>query len=124
MEMLWDVVQILVNLVSSYRYDKELVNSDIANYEAEILNAAIQKKQLDHDNLVMILGTRNVFQLKETFQCYKQNYGSTIDQVHFFFFSSQSFVMHFLDHLLLPLHLDKSFGRTLRIVEMAYWNLS
>lgn len=82
--MLWGIVQILVGLVSSYRYDKELVNSDIANFEAEILHEATETKQLDHDNVVWILSTRNVFQLKSTFQCYKQNYGNTIDQVHLF----------------------------------------
>lgn len=74
------VTKILVGLVSSYRYDKELVNSDIANFEAEILHEATETKQLDHDNVVWILSTRNVFQLKATFQCYKQNYGNTIDQ--------------------------------------------
>lgn len=69
-------------LVSSYRYDRESVDLNIANSEAAKLHEAIKAKQLDHDDVVWILGTRNAFQLKSTFQCYKINYGNPIDQVH------------------------------------------
>lgn len=68
-------------LVSSYRYDRQLVDVDVADKEAKILHEAIQEKQLDQDSVVRILSTRNVSQLKETFQCYNQNYGNTIEQV-------------------------------------------
>ncbi|WOH14738.1 hypothetical protein DCAR_0934260 [Daucus carota subsp. sativus] len=74
------VRKILVALVRSYRYDRQLVESDVANNEAKILHEAIKAKQLDQDDVVRILSTRNVSQLKETFQCYNQNYGSTIEQ--------------------------------------------
>ncbi|KAK2986478.1 hypothetical protein RJ640_025488 [Escallonia rubra] len=74
------VRKILVGLVRSYRYDKEVVDSDVAEAEAAMLHEAIEAKQLDHDNVVLILGTRNIFQLKLTFECYKQNYGNHIDQ--------------------------------------------
>ncbi|KAK3038959.1 hypothetical protein RJ639_027444 [Escallonia herrerae] len=74
------VRKILVGLVRSYRYDKEVVDSDVAEAEAAMLHEAIEAKQLDHDNVVLILGTRNIFQLKLTFDCYKQNYGNHIDE--------------------------------------------
>nr|XP_016505752.1 PREDICTED: annexin D3-like [Nicotiana tabacum] len=74
------VQKILIGLVRSYRYDKELVDPSLANAEAAILREAIRTKQLDSDNHLMILSTRNFHQLRATFECYKQNYGFSIDQ--------------------------------------------
>ncbi|KAL6998037.1 Annexin D3 [Sarracenia purpurea var. burkii] len=74
------VRKVLVGLVSSYRYDREVVDLDIANLEAAKLHDAIERKNLDHDDIIWILSTRNVFQLKATFECYQQNYGNTIYQ--------------------------------------------
>ncbi|KAK6163032.1 hypothetical protein DH2020_002873 [Rehmannia glutinosa] len=74
------VQKILVSLVSSYRSDKEVVDSNIASMEAAKLHEAIEAKKLDDDELVRVLSTRNVFQLRETFKCYKDNYGKSIDQ--------------------------------------------
>lgn len=67
--------------MSSYRFDEEEVDFTVANSEASILHEGIKKKLLDHDFIVWILSTRNIFQLRETFKCYKQNYGNPIDQV-------------------------------------------
>lgn len=72
--------KLLVGLVSSYRYDREVVDMVVAKSEAATLHEAIRTKQLDCDSVVWILCTRNVFQLKATFDCYKQNYGKPIDQ--------------------------------------------
>ncbi|KAL2234126.1 annexin D3 [Sesamum indicum] len=74
------VQKILVSLVSSYRYDKEHVDYDMANMEAAILRKAIEAKKLDDDEVVRVLSTRNMFQLAQTFLCYKNNYGKSIDQ--------------------------------------------
>ncbi|KAK4414531.1 Annexin D3 [Sesamum alatum] len=74
------VQKILVSLVSSYRYDKAVVDDDIANEEAAILHKAIEAKKLDDDEVVRVLSTRNKFQLIQTFLCYKNNYGKSIDQ--------------------------------------------
>ncbi|KAF7138354.1 hypothetical protein RHSIM_Rhsim07G0065100 [Rhododendron simsii] len=74
------VRKVLLGLVSSYRYDKELVDMSVANVEAAKLHDAIEKKRLDHDDVVWILSTRNIFQLKATFECYQQKYESTIYQ--------------------------------------------
>lgn len=70
-------------LVSSYRYDKEVVDSIIAILEADTLREAIETKHLDLDDFLWILSTRNVFQLKATFQYYQQKYGNSIYQVRF-----------------------------------------
>ncbi|XP_049351428.1 annexin D3-like isoform X5 [Solanum verrucosum] len=74
------VQKVLIGLVRSYRYDKELVDPSIANEESAIIRETIRTKQLDSDNFLLILSTRNVHQLRATFECYKQNYGFSIDQ--------------------------------------------
>lgn len=75
------IAQLLVGIVSSYRYDKELVDMNIASLEAAKLHEAIKRKQLDHDDIVYVLSTRNVYQLRATFKCYQQKFGNPIDQV-------------------------------------------
>lgn len=75
------IIQLLLGLVSSYRFDREEVDLVVANSEASTLHEAIKTKQLDHDHVVWILSTRNIFQLRETFDCYKQNFGNPIGQV-------------------------------------------
>ncbi|XP_050231321.1 annexin D3 [Mercurialis annua] len=72
--------KILVSLVSSYRYDKELVDTNLAKAEAEKLHEAIKSKQLGNDDLVFILSTRNVYQLRATFRSYQQNFETPIHQ--------------------------------------------
>ncbi|CAN1822748.1 Annexin D3 [Linum perenne] len=77
--------QLLGGLVRSYRYDKELVDMNFANVEASKLHEAIKTKQLYHDDLIYILSTRNLYQLRTTFELYKQRFGNSIDQVLFFY---------------------------------------
>ncbi|KAF7139204.1 hypothetical protein RHSIM_Rhsim07G0064900 [Rhododendron simsii] len=74
------VRKVLVGLVSSYRYDKEVVDSIVAILEADKMREAIETKHLDLDDFLWILSTRNVFQLKATFQYYQQKYGNSIYQ--------------------------------------------
>lgn len=76
-------MQLLLGLVTSYRFDKEVVDTNVAKLEAEHLHNAIKKKELDHDHVVWILGTRNFFQLRATFASYKQEYSTSIDEVSF-----------------------------------------
>ncbi|KAL5547258.1 hypothetical protein UlMin_006945 [Ulmus minor] len=49
--------KLLVGLVSSYRYDKEVVDKVLAESEASQLHEAFKTKQLDHDHVVWILST-------------------------------------------------------------------
>ncbi|CAN1128217.1 Annexin D3 [Linum perenne] len=72
--------KLLGGLVRSYRYDKELVDMNFANVEASKLHEAIKTKQLYHDDLIYILSTRNLYQLRTTFELYKQRFGNSIDQ--------------------------------------------
>ncbi|XP_071707301.1 annexin D3 [Rutidosis leptorrhynchoides] len=72
------VRKILVGLASSYRFDGAVVDLNVANDEASKLQEAIALKQLDQDVVVWILSTRNMFQLKATFESYNQQYGSSI----------------------------------------------
>ena len=81
--VIMDIVQLLVGLVSSYRYDKVTANLEVAKAEASKLHEAIKTKKLDDDHIVWILSTRNIFQLRETFACYKQLSGNTLEQVLF-----------------------------------------
>lgn len=74
------VQKILVSLVRSYRYDKEVVDSTSAKHEAAKLHDAIVANKLDDEELMLVLSIRNMFQLRETFKCYKDNYGKSIDQ--------------------------------------------
>ncbi|XP_022138882.1 annexin D3 [Momordica charantia] len=72
--------KLLVGLVSSFRHDKEVVDNVVADSEADLLHNAIKAKQLNRSGVVWILSTRNFFQLRATFACYKQKYGNPIDQ--------------------------------------------
>jgi len=74
-------LQLLVTLASTFRYDKDRTDAEVATIEAAMLREAIEKKQLDHDHVLYILGTRSIYQLRETFVAYKKNYGVTIDKV-------------------------------------------
>ncbi|KAJ6392869.1 hypothetical protein OIU77_022366 [Salix suchowensis] len=72
--------KILVAVASSYRYDKELVDMNVADSEAAKLHEAIKSNKLDKDDISLILSTRNFHQLRATFACYKQSFGNSIDQ--------------------------------------------
>ncbi|XVF00303.1 hypothetical protein REPUB_Repub03eG0273200 [Reevesia pubescens] len=72
--------KILLGLVTSYRYDKELFDMDVANLEADRLHEAVKTKEFVHDDVVYILSTRNFYQLRTTFECYKKKHGNPIDK--------------------------------------------
>ncbi|CAN1316387.1 Annexin D3 [Linum perenne] len=72
--------KVLVGLVRSYRYDKELVDMNIAQSESSKLYEAIELKKLDDEDVVYILSTRNAYQLKATFELYEQLSGNPIHQ--------------------------------------------
>ncbi|XP_021887410.1 annexin D3 [Carica papaya] len=74
------IAKVLVALVRSYRYDKELVDPNVANSEAVLLHEAIQKKKLDLDHVLYILGTRNFYQLRETFKSYKEKFKNPVEK--------------------------------------------
>ncbi|KAL4572638.1 hypothetical protein LXL04_019418 [Taraxacum kok-saghyz] len=74
------VKKILVGLVSSFRFDGAVVDLDVADDEASKLQETVALKQLDQDIVVWILSTRNVFQLKATFESYHKKYGNFLEE--------------------------------------------
>ncbi|KAL5994664.1 hypothetical protein ACLOJK_024717 [Asimina triloba] len=72
--------KLLLSLVSSYRYDKEVVDEYVAKLEAGQLHEAVKKKHLDQEHILWILSTRNESQLKATFNFYNQDYGKPFEQ--------------------------------------------
>lgn len=117
------ITQLLLGLVSSYRFDREEVDLVVANSEASALHEAIKTKQLDDDHVVWILSTRNIFQLRETFDCYKRSFGNSIDQVLSIRFINHTCLFRkFISCLRNSLR--TSLDRTLNVVGMVIWNLS
>lgn len=90
-----------MTLATSFRYDKEKVDKEVATIEAGMLHEAISKKQLDHDHVLYIIGTRSIYQLRETFVAYKQSYGNTLDKVRLeaSLFSFENFVFSWILHV-------------------------
>lgn len=87
---MWDVSlfsygQLLVALVSSYRYEGLIVNNEIAKSEAKTLGKAIKeangKKLIENEDVIRILSTRSKLQLKATFSHYMEIHGKAIDEV-------------------------------------------
>ncbi|CAN8287248.1 unnamed protein product [Cochlearia groenlandica] len=72
--------KLVVILASTFRYDKENVDEEVAKVEACMFREAMIKKEIDHDHVLYILGTRSVYQLRATFVAYKNCYGNTIDK--------------------------------------------
>ena len=73
--------QLLVPLVSSYRYDGDEVNMTLAKTEAKILHDNILKKAYSHEDLIRILATRSKAQINATLNRYKNEFGRDINKV-------------------------------------------
>ncbi|XP_044491141.1 annexin D3 [Mangifera indica] len=72
--------KLLLGLVSSIRYDKELVDTELAKSEADVLHHVITSKRFDDDKVIHILSTRNFYQLRLTFECYRNKHANSIEQ--------------------------------------------
>ncbi|KAI4383911.1 hypothetical protein MLD38_009698 [Melastoma candidum] len=73
-----DVRKLLVALVSSYRYEGDEVDLQLAESEAGILRDAIKDKALNHEEVIRILTTRSKLQLRATFNSFKDENGTSI----------------------------------------------
>ncbi|KAJ4971696.1 hypothetical protein NE237_004795 [Protea cynaroides] len=71
-------LELLGALVGTYRYDGDEINASLAQWEAGLLHEVIQKKVINHEEVVRILGTRSKAQLNATFNCYKDEHGISI----------------------------------------------
>lgn len=75
-------VQLLVGLVTAYRYDGDEVNAKLAKTEADILHESIKEKKGNHEEAIRILTTRSKTQLLATFNRYRDDHGASITKVH------------------------------------------
>lgn len=79
--------QLLVGLVSSYRYEGPRVNVETAQIESQTLHTAIKnahkKKPKEDEDVVRILATRSKAHLKTIFNIYKETYGHNIHDVSY-----------------------------------------
>ncbi|CAL9113497.1 unnamed protein product [Musa textilis] len=75
---------LLVGLVSAYRYEGSRVDDEIAKSEAKALGHAIKnagsKDPVENYEAIRILTTRSKTHLKETFRHYNEIYGKSIEQ--------------------------------------------
>ncbi|XP_008813418.2 annexin D4-like [Phoenix dactylifera] len=75
---------LLVRLVSAYRYEGNRINKEMATSEAEALYSAIKtpgvKKLVENEEVIRILTTRSKPHLRVTFKHYKEKYGKSIEE--------------------------------------------
>ncbi|CAJ2659556.1 unnamed protein product [Trifolium pratense] len=72
--------QLVVGLLSSFRYDGDEINPILAKIEADILHEAIKNKKGKLDEVIRILTTRSKTQLKATFNRYRDDYGYSLSK--------------------------------------------
>lgn len=80
-ESFYCCLQLLVALVSAFRYDGEEINTRVANSEAKILHEAVKDKEFNHEEVIRILSTRSKMQLMATFNRYRDDHGTSITKV-------------------------------------------
>lgn len=75
--------QLLVALVSAYRYEGPKVKEDTAKSEAKTLLNAIKsgEKKTQDEEVIRILTTRSKPHLKAVYEDYKEIGGSNLDEV-------------------------------------------
>lgn len=73
--------QLLLLLVSSYRYNGDEVNMTVAKSEAKILHEKIKGKHYSDDDVIRIVATRSKAQVNATLNQYKNEFGNDILKV-------------------------------------------
>lgn len=58
------------------------MDTELAKSEADVLHHVITSKRFDDDKVIHILSTRNFYQLRLTFECYRNKHANSIEQVH------------------------------------------
>ncbi|KAI4323524.1 hypothetical protein L6164_023121 [Bauhinia variegata] len=72
--------QLLVGLVSSFRYNGSEINAKLAEAEADVLHNAIKEKKGNLEEAIRILSTRSKTQLIATFNRYREIHGASISK--------------------------------------------
>ncbi|TYJ15703.1 hypothetical protein E1A91_A10G201500v1 [Gossypium mustelinum] len=73
-----DTRRLLVALVSAFRYYGEEINTTLAKSEAKKLREAVKNKKFGNEDVIRILSTRSIAQLQATFNCYREEEGTSI----------------------------------------------
>ncbi|KAF8041217.1 hypothetical protein BT93_B3216 [Corymbia citriodora subsp. variegata] len=73
-----DIRKVLVALASSYRYDGDDIDREMAKLEASILHDEIHLNAFNREELIRILSTRSKVQLNATFNLYRDIHGTSI----------------------------------------------
>ncbi|KAK0574672.1 hypothetical protein LWI29_027111 [Acer saccharum] len=73
-----DIRQLLVALVTAFRYTGDEINARLAKSEAGILHDAIKDKAFNHEEVIRIVSTRSKAQVMATFNCYRDDQGTSI----------------------------------------------
>lgn len=76
------ILQLLVGLMTAFRYEGDEINARLANSEADILHDAIKDKEFNHEDFIRILTTRSRTQLMATFKRYRDDHGNSITRIH------------------------------------------
>lgn len=76
-----NLFQLLVGLVSSFRYGGSEINARLAQSEADALHEAIKNKNKSNEEIIRILTTRSKTQLVATFNRYRDDHGIAITKV-------------------------------------------
>ncbi|KAI6689328.1 hypothetical protein NL676_026156 [Syzygium grande] len=72
--------ELLVSLVTSYRYDGDEVNMTLAKAEAKILHEKISERAYNDKDLIRMLATRSKAQIKATLDHYRNEFGNDINK--------------------------------------------
>ncbi|KAG2396506.1 hypothetical protein LR48_Vigan08g008000 [Vigna angularis] len=75
-----DIEQLLVGLVTSFRYVGDEINPKLAQSEAEILHDAVKEKKGSYEEAIRVLTTRSKTQLIATFNRYREIHGTSISK--------------------------------------------
>lgn len=75
------LVQLLVPLVSAFRYEGDEVNMTLAKTEAKILHEKISHKAYNDEEIIRILSTRSKTQINATLNHYNNQFGNAINKV-------------------------------------------
>jgi len=73
-----DIRQLLVGLVTAFRYNGDEINARLAKSEAGILHDAIKDKAFNHEEVIRIVSTRSKAQIMATFNYYREDQGTSI----------------------------------------------
>lgn len=73
--------QLLVALVSAFRYTGDEVDARLAKCEADTLYDAIKNKYLNHEEVIRIVSTRSKIQFLATTNSFRDEHGTSITKV-------------------------------------------